>query len=84
MLFQLGGHEFSILREEVERRVADLQPVENFRKGFYVEIGGELFAARQVVAAATDQAMDELTTLDACKVLRLLGFEVIFRRKNAG
>jgi hypothetical protein len=82
VLFQLGGHEFFILREEVEQRVTGLQPVRNFTKGFYVEIDGKFFAARQVVAAAMDQPPDKLTTLDACKVLTLLGFEVTYKRKN--
>lgn len=72
--FTIGGQEFSLSREDVERKLKSVEP-EEIRKVF-VEVSGKKFPIKQALVLAAGLMRSGFTTQDAIRVLRKLGFRL--------
>lgn len=72
--FTLGGQEFELGRDDVERALRHVAP-STVRK-YYVTVHGRQYPVKQAIAAATGLAADRFISTDAARVLRNLGFNV--------
>jgi 5-methylcytosine-specific restriction protein B len=72
--FTIGGQEFSLSREDVERKLKGQEP-EEVRKVF-VEVSGKKFPVKQALVASAGLMRSGFTTQDAIRVLRKLGFKL--------
>jgi hypothetical protein len=72
--FTIGGIEFSLSKEEVERKLQAVEP-ENVREVF-VEVHGRRYPIKQALAAATGLLRGEFTTHDAMRVFRRLSLSI--------
>jgi hypothetical protein len=72
--FVIGGQQFSLSAEDVERRLKGVAP-EEVRKVF-VEVSGKRFPIKQALAVAAGQIRSGFTTQDALRVFRKLGFKL--------
>src|SRR5690554_4288435 len=72
MRFTVGGEEYDLTKERVERTVRDTvtEPIQKH----VVEVEGRLFPPKQVFAAVTGRQRTSFTTMEAQRVLRKLGF----------
>lgn len=84
MLFLIGGREFDVFKEDLERQAMNLEPVQFPQKGFFVEINGEYFELKQLIAALVCLPKKAFITLDAYTVLKELGYAVIYNRRISG
>lgn len=69
---KVGGREFDQSKEDVERAMRGVQPDE-LRK-YLVEVNGQPFPPKQVLAQATGWERQSFTTMEAQRVLNKLGF----------
>ena len=72
--FVIGGQEFSLSADDVERRLKGVEP-EKVRKVF-VEVSGKRFPIKQALAVAALQIRSGFTTQDALRIFRKLGFKL--------
>ncbi len=72
--FRIGGVEFLLSKEEVERKLNGVEP-ENVRE-VYVEVKGTRYPIKQVLALSTGLLRGGFTTHDAMRVFRKLGLPV--------
>jgi hypothetical protein len=72
--FTVGGTEFSLSREEVERKLKGVEP-ENVRR-VYVVLNGKRYPIKQAFAVAAGFIRGGFTTHDAVRVFRKLLFSV--------
>lgn len=72
MRFVVGGEEYDLTPEEVERRMRDAEP-EEIRK-HVVEMLGTVYPPKQVFATVTGRSRMSFTTMEAQRVLTKLGF----------
>ena len=72
--FTLGGQEFELGREDVERVLRHVAPSQ-VRK-YYVTVHGRQYPVKQAIAAATGLGSDKFISTDAARVLRNMGFDV--------
>ncbi|MGB6874522.1 MAG: hypothetical protein WBD87_00675 [Candidatus Acidiferrales bacterium] len=72
--FTLGGEEFELGRDDVERALRHVAPSQ-VRK-YYVTVHGRQYPVKQAIAAATGLAADRFISTDAVRVLRNLGLNV--------
>lgn len=75
MRFRLGGHDVDVTPEAVQSALRGVPP-ETIRS-HAVRIDGQLYPAKQAVAAATGLDRLDFTTVNARRVLQRLGFEVL-------
>ena len=73
-IFTIGGEEFSLSREDVERKLKSAEP-EELRKVF-VEVSGKKFPVKQALVLAAGLMRSGFTTQDAIRVFRKLGFRL--------
>lgn len=69
---KVGGREFNHDRADVERAMRGAKP-EEIRK-YLVEVNGEAYPPKQVLARATGWERQSFTTMEAQRVLNKLGF----------
>lgn len=72
MRFTVGGEEYDLTPEQVERRMRGVEP-EEIRK-HVVELLGTAYPPKQVFAAVTGRSRVSFTTMEAQRVLTRLGF----------
>jgi hypothetical protein len=72
LTFTVGGKVFSITREDVERKLKDVQP-EPIRQ-YYVTVNGKDYPVKQAVELAAGLLRSGFTTQDAIRILRKFGF----------
>lgn len=72
MHFTVGGEEYDLTPEQVERRMRGVEP-EEIRK-HVVEMLGTVYPPKQVFAVATGRSRTSFTTMEAQRVLTKLGF----------
>jgi 5-methylcytosine-specific restriction protein B len=72
--FTVGGTEFALSKEEVERKLKGVE-AENINR-VYVEVNGKRYPVKQVFAVAAGFIRGGFTTHDAVRVLRKLLFSV--------
>src|SRR5258708_6699568 len=72
--FTIGGVEFLLSKQEVERKLSGLEP-ESVRE-VWVEVSGVRYPIKQALAAATGLLRGGFTTHDAMRVFRKLGIPV--------
>lgn len=70
---KVGGRDFDMSKEDVEQAMKGVLP-EEFRK-YVVEVNGEQYPPKQVLARATDWGRTSFTTMEAQRVLNKLGFK---------
>jgi hypothetical protein len=70
--FTIGGQVFSLTKEEVERKLKNVEP-ENVRQ-VYVEINAKKYPIKQALAEAAGLLRSGFTTQDAVRVFRRLSF----------
>lgn len=74
MKFTIGGIELDLTREQIEERLAKVEP-EELRQVFVV-VAGRRFPVKQALAVGAGIVRSGFTTQDALRILRKLGFEV--------
>lgn len=72
MRFTVGGEEYDLTKERIERAMRDVVS-DPFQK-YVVEVEGRVFPPKQVFAAVTGRQRTSFTTMEAQRVLRKLGF----------
>lgn len=72
--FTIGGQEFSLSAEDVEKKLKGVQP-EEIQKVF-VEVGGKRYPVKQALGVAAGLIRSGFTTQDALRILRKLGFKL--------
>lgn len=72
MRFTVGGEEYDLTPEQVERRMRGVEP-EEIRK-HVVELLGTVYPPKQVFAAVTGRSRASFTTMEAQRVLTRLGY----------
>lgn len=70
---KVGGRDFNQTKEDVERGMRGAQP-EELRK-YLVEVNGQPFPPKQVLAHVTGWERQSFTTMEAQRVLNKLGFD---------
>lgn len=75
MRFRLGGRDVDVTSDAVQTALRDVTP-ETIRL-HAVRVEGQLYPAKQAVAAATGLDRLDFTTVNARRVLQRLGFEVV-------
>ncbi len=78
--FRIRGTEFQLSDEDVKRVVADMSPGVVERVRFYVKVRDQLYPIRQVLVETVKfkgGIVPDVTTHEAIRVLRSLGFEII-------
>jgi hypothetical protein len=78
--FLLGKSGYDISREDIERQASLLQPDLLPARKFSVRITGKTFPVKQLIVAAVGIPPDAFTTLEACKVLAGLGYDVEYNK----
>jgi hypothetical protein len=72
--FTIGGEEFSLSAEDVERKLKGVEPEEVQR--VYVEVSGKRYPVKQALAVSATLIRSGFTTQMAVRVLRKLGFKL--------
>lgn len=72
--FTIGGYEFSLSAEDVERKLRGVEPEEI--QQVYVEVSGRRFPVKQALAVSAGLIRSGFTTQNAVRVLRKLGFKL--------
>ena len=72
--FTIGGQEFALGREDVEKKLRGVEP-EGIQK-VYVEVNERRYPVKQALAVAAGLIRSGFTTQDALRVLRKLGFKL--------
>lgn len=80
-VFTIQGHEFTISMEDIEQKMATLEPALISDTMYTVKISGKVFPLKQPVMEVTGLTAEILTTLDAFSILDSLGYPVKFHRK---
>lgn len=70
---RVGGRDFNLTKQEVEARMKGEEP-ELIQKHM-VEVNGQMFPPKQVLAHVTGWARTSFTTLEAQRVLTRIGFD---------
>jgi hypothetical protein len=77
MEFTIGKRKVELSKERVVEALRGLQPEPlRGRARYYVELDGRKYPVKQVMAAVTGLSKESLSTEQAVKVLKALGFEV--------
>lgn len=79
-IFLLGSQEYEISQEDIERHALILEPGLLPARKFSVKITGKTFPVKQLIIAAVGIQPDAFTTLEACKVLSGLGYDVEYNK----
>lgn len=74
LTFTIGGQQFSLSREDVERKLKNEEP-EELRKVF-VLVSGKRFPVKQALVVSAGLMRSGFTTQDAIRVFRKLGFKL--------
>lgn len=72
--FTIGGEEFSLSAEDVERKLKGVEP-EQIQQ-VYAEISGKRYPVKQALAVSAGLIRSGFTTQMAVRVLRKLGFKL--------
>jgi hypothetical protein len=72
--FTIGGVEFSLTKEEVERKLKTVEPEEV--RQVYVEVNAKKYPVKQALAVAAGLIRSGFTTQDAVRVFRRLSFSL--------
>lgn len=73
--FKLRGRRFELSRGEVEERLKGIEPKSVAK--YHVRIGSKVYPPKQALSVAIKQSLVEFTTMDAARILKKLGFEVV-------
>jgi 5-methylcytosine-specific restriction protein B len=77
VVFVIGGKNFDISRQDVEKALKSLQPEPlKGRAKYYIEYNGRRYPIKQVLAVVTGLPRVGFTAADAYRVLTKLGFRV--------
>jgi hypothetical protein len=83
MEFVIGKRRVELSKEKVVEVLKGLEPEPlRGRARYYVELDGKKYPVKQVVATVTGLSKESLSTEQAVKVLKALGFEVKDLRKE--
>jgi 5-methylcytosine-specific restriction protein B len=74
MEFTLRGNIYNKTRQDVEKAMKGV-PSEQINK-YYVEVNGNKYPPKQVLAESLGLGRVEFTTMDASSILRRLGFKL--------
>jgi 5-methylcytosine-specific restriction protein B len=72
--FTIGGEEFSLSADDVERKLKGVTP-EPIQQ-VYVEVSGKKFPVKQALGVSASMIRSSFTTQNAVRVLRKLGFKL--------
>lgn len=72
--FTIGGEEFSLSAEDVERKLKGVEPEEV--QQVYVEVSGRRYPVKQALGVSAGLIRSGFTTQMAVRVLRKLGFKL--------
>ena len=72
--FTIGGHEFSLSADDVERKLKGVEPEEI--QQVYAEVAGKRYPVKQALAVSAGLIRSGFTTQNAVRVLRKLGFKL--------
>ncbi len=78
--FTIKGKPFTFSDENVKKAVTKMDSGKRDRTRFYAEVNGKLYPVRQLLVDLIKQqksTMPDVTTHEAIRVLRALGFEII-------
>jgi hypothetical protein len=73
--FTLRGNQYTLTRDEVERSVINLAPKQGEK--YFIKIGDRRYPPKQILAESLRLSPMAFTTLDANRILRKLGFEIV-------
>jgi hypothetical protein len=83
MEFVIGKRKVELSKEKVVEVLKGLQPEPLRGKArYYIELEGKKYPVKQVMATVTGLSKESLSTEQAVKVLRALGFDVKDLRKE--
>ncbi|MFB0562926.1 MAG: hypothetical protein ACETWM_17145 [Candidatus Lokiarchaeia archaeon] len=74
MEFTLRGNIYNLTRQDVEKAMNGVSP-EQINK-YYIEVNGEKYPPKQVLAESLGLGRVEFTTMDASNIFRRLGFKL--------
>jgi hypothetical protein len=72
--FTIGGEEFSLSKEDVERKLKGVKP-EPIQQ-VYVEVSGKEYPVKQALSVSADLMRSGFTTQNAVRIFRKLGFKL--------
>jgi len=80
MVFTLNGKQCQLSKEDVERKMAGIQPVKG--RNYFVTVKGERYPVKQVLYLSLREQCASLSMLDfsdniARNILSQIGFEII-------
>jgi len=85
MEFVIGKRKVELTKEKVVEVLRGLEPEPlRGRAKYYVELDGRKYPVKQVMATVTGLSKESLSTEQAVKVLKALGFDVKDLRRGAG
>jgi len=79
MRVTIKGKTYSIDTENVEKKLREIQPEEDERAKYFVEIAGKQFPIKQVLSKTLNLLKPAFTTQEAFTILQRLGFEITER-----
>ena len=79
MRITIRGKTYTVSKEEVEEKLRDVEPEEERRARYFIEIGGKEFPIKQVLNQTLNLPKLAFTSQDAFIVLEKLGFEITKR-----
>jgi len=79
MRITIKGKVYSINKEDVEKKLRGIQPEEDERAKYFVEIRGGLFPIKQVLSQTIDLPKLGFTSQEAFTILQRLDFKIIKR-----
>jgi len=74
MEFTLRGNDYNLERPNVEKAMKDVLP-DPIRQ-YFIVVNGEKYPPKQVLAESLKLGRVEFTTMDACSILKRLGFKL--------
>jgi hypothetical protein len=78
----LQGREYYIERADLERKALTLEPLPLTKFTHFIEIGGRIFPIKQLLAAGLSVSPEEMTPLEAYRILEQLGCVPQFCRND--
>ena len=79
MRVTIKGKIYSIDKEDVEKKLREIQPEQDERAKYFVEIGGKQFPIKQALSETLNLLKPAFTTQEAFNILQRLGFEITRR-----
>jgi len=79
MRVTIKGKIYNINKENVEKKLREIQPEEDERAKYFVEIRGKQFPIKQIVSKSLGLLKPAFNTQEAFAILQRLGFKIVKR-----